>query len=246
MLIVNLLYLFLLKIVKITQVSIPKLLVQNLIFFLLVQMFVLVESPIHSLVPEQLLLKSGLLRSVDSVTSTCNEPEEIKIATKFVEPSIDTSQVKFYYGGSTVFTKYFGKLFPKIAASTVNNYIYISPEEDCVRSEVIVHEFVHVWQYQHKIGSGPHGLIIVFQYIYLYLKDFNSLYDYGGVEGLAKAKIENKTFRDFGIEQQAMIVENYYFFLDWSKRPGFTDLRDSEEFNLLKYFVDQEFVFNSI
>ncbi len=66
---------------------------------------------------------------------------------------------------------------------------------------VVLHEMVHVWQYQ-RFGSI---------YIYKALKAQNSLsaYDYGGGEGLKIRKTEGQSFYDFNFEQQGQLIEDY-------------------------------------
>ncbi|MCO6493658.1 MAG: hypothetical protein J5I98_34880 [Phaeodactylibacter sp.] len=69
-------------------------------------------------------------------------------------------------------------------------------------NSLLIHELVHVWQYQ-KMGIvyipralaaqwGPEG------------------YNYGGAEGLAAAQRAGRRFKDFNPEQQADIVSDYY------------------------------------
>ena len=68
--------------------------------------------------------------------------------------------------------------------------------------ELLVHELVHVWQFQH-FGAVyiPRALKAQFT---------KEGYNYGGVEGLASAFRKGKSIQDFNYEQQAEIISDYY------------------------------------
>jgi hypothetical protein len=66
------------------------------------------------------------------------------------------------------------------------------------------------------------------------------MYDFGSYDGLIKTKSEGKKFKDFGLEQQAEIVETYYYVVT---RYGNADLDKSERLKALRYFISQEFSF---
>lgn len=70
-----------------------------------------------------------------------------------------------------------------------------------IPTSVLMHELVHVWQYQ-KFGSV---------YIYRALKAQKKFecYDYGGPENLYSEMLANKKFVDFNFEQQGKIFEDY-------------------------------------
>ena len=71
-----------------------------------------------------------------------------------------------------------------------------------IRTAILVHELVHIWQYQ-QFGSV---------YISKALKAQKSEegYDYGGVSRLYQMMLSGKHLTDFNFEQQADIVEDYY------------------------------------
>lgn len=73
---------------------------------------------------------------------------------------------------------------------------------DRIETAILVHELVHVFQFQ-KFGSV---------YIYRALKAQNSKhkYDYGGVGKLVNGLNQGKTLFHYNFEQQAMIIEDYY------------------------------------
>lgn len=73
---------------------------------------------------------------------------------------------------------------------------------DRIETAILVHELVHVFQFQ-KFGSV---------YIYRALKAQNSKhkYDYGGVTRLVNGLNQGKSLFHYNFEQQAMIIEDYY------------------------------------
>jgi len=71
-----------------------------------------------------------------------------------------------------------------------------------ISSETLVHEAVHIWQYQ-NFGSI---------YLTRAIKAQRSVdgYYYGGEQGLYRAMNQNKPLIAFNFEQQADIIEDYY------------------------------------
>lgn len=70
--------------------------------------------------------------------------------------------------------------------------------------EVMVHELVHVKQYE-TAGSQYLG-----QAIHAQVTEGDQAYNYGGVEGLEAAREAGRRFRDFNREQQGQIAQDYY------------------------------------
>lgn len=89
---------------------------------------------------------------------------------------------------------------------------------------IMVHELVHVWQYQ-RYGS-------VYISKALHAQRRPDVYDYGGSEHLFKMMLEGKQLRDFNFEQQAEIIEDYYKL----KSKG---LGDAMHLQAYQYFVNQ-------
>lgn len=224
-----------------------KLFIASVLFFATTELVLFLLSPVHSLIPEQILLKMGVISTISS-TNFCNQLKEIELAAAFVEPSIDTSETKLFYGGGTLFPQnapdFLKPFFPPSEALTFGNVVYLSPSSDCVYSDVIVHEFVHTWQFGNRVGVGLRGVPKVIKYIYQYFTNFNGLYIFGGRDGLEEAKSAGMTFRDFGAEQQATIVQTYYIFHQLFIKQPYLYSEQNKYYILLKYFVDQEFVFN--
>ena len=94
------------------------------------------------------------------------------------------------------------------ASTFVKRYAYafvgynVVHYRDTIESAILVHELVHVFQFQ-NFGSV---------YIYRALKAQGSKYkyDYGGVERLVNGLNKGKTLFHYNFEQQAMIVEDFY------------------------------------
>jgi hypothetical protein len=114
---------------------------------------------------------------------------ELEIARQVFGNSLDLKAVRLTDGG-----------FNDGKARVLDNTIYFPPGElDNTKNARfrgwLVHELTHVWQYQH--GANVTDLLpdAVF-----------GNYDYGGTVGLD----QGKAFTDFGTEQQADILRDYY------------------------------------
>jgi hypothetical protein len=86
-------------------------------------------------------------------------------------------------------------------ARTLPHTVYVWPgeldEDGHVR--LMMHEFTHLWQYQHGISVATTA--------------YNALkgnYPFGGADGLRKAWASCKHFRDFNTEQQGDICQAYW------------------------------------
>jgi len=64
---------------------------------------------------------------------------------------------------------------------------------------ILIHELGHVWQYQH--GGSVLGLAC---------SAIEGDYDYDGEHGLRDALAHGRAFSDFGYEEQAQILQDYY------------------------------------
>ena len=71
-----------------------------------------------------------------------------------------------------------------------------------MNNSLLIHELVHVWQYQ-KVGIVyiPRALVV---------QRSAEGYDYGGAEGLEAARQAGRSLLEFNLEQQADIVSDYY------------------------------------
>ncbi len=129
-----------------------------------------------------------------SHTRRLNNSEKKAVNSIFRE-SVNINQIKID-GKAILGPKQ--KRFAYVSYNTINYY-------DKISLDVLIHEVVHIWQYQ-TLGSI---------YIYEALKAQHSKekYDYGGVEGLYSAMGKKKSLLDFNFEQQGDIVQDYYCLL---------------------------------
>ncbi|CAM5737590.1 hypothetical protein MAUB1S_02907 [Mycolicibacterium aubagnense] len=86
-------------------------------------------------------------------------------------------------------------------ARTLPHTVYVWPGEldESTHMLLMMHEFTHLWQYQHGIGVAT--------------TTYNAVkgnYDFGGEDGLRKAWASCKHFRDFNTEQQGDICQAYW------------------------------------
>lgn len=71
-----------------------------------------------------------------------------------------------------------------------------------MHNSVLLHELVHVWQYQHM------GIVYIPRA--LHAQGTQQGYNYGGVENLKACWRAGKGLKDFNLEQQADIIMDYY------------------------------------
>lgn len=181
------------------------------ISFLTLQYVLLVFTPLHSLVPEKILLKLEVLENIES-KSSCDIRDDFDKAHAFFSDKIDFSKVKLYKLGDITWINLPARLLqPSIDAVAWGNYVYVLDRDLCNSSALFVHELTHVWQYQQGMGFGLDWIPKWVSYYWLYFTDFKSLYDYGGLNGLLEAKSTGKAFEDFNLEQQAAMAGDLYF-----------------------------------
>jgi len=219
-----------------------KILKESVVFLVLMEFLILAFTPLHSLVPEKALLRLSILQKIDAKPG-CDTKTEIIRAANFMKNNIDLGKVKLYYGGEPEFTSKLGFIFPQTKAAAYGNFIYVSKSEPCLDSATLVHELAHVWQYQIGMGFGPKWIPYWISYYWKYFTNINSLYDYGGNDGIKKAMDQGKNLSDFGLEQQANIVEDYYKLMSSDYSAGFSRISRSEDFNVIRAFMEQKINF---
>jgi hypothetical protein len=86
-------------------------------------------------------------------------------------------------------------------ARTLPHTVYVWPGEldESTHMLLMMHEFTHLWQYQHGIGVATTTYNAV-----------KANYDFGGEDGLRRAWASCKHFRDFNTEQQGDICQAYW------------------------------------
>ncbi|MGB4959093.1 MAG: hypothetical protein WBO36_06420 [Saprospiraceae bacterium] len=94
-----------------------------------------------------------------------------------------------------------------------------------IKSEIFVHELVHVWQFQY-FGSIYIARAIEAQ-------RSKEGYDYGGTPHLYKVMLNQGKLTDFNFEQQADIIEDYYKAMKNKDKSGPLTL------NIYTYFAEQ-------
>ncbi|MBK8054309.1 MAG: hypothetical protein IPK35_13850 [Saprospiraceae bacterium] len=118
--------------------------------------------------------------------------DELTLARRIFGNAIDYSKIriddKAKIGIETVALAY-------VSFNTINYY-------QKIKKEILVHELVHIWQYQ-IYGSVYIGRAFKAQ-------KSKEGYDYGGIENLYKVMLNKGRLMDFNFEQQAEIVEDYY------------------------------------
>lgn len=144
---------------------------------------------------------------------------EIKMLTPLFDNSIRYSDV-LIIPDSNEWTKKFAHAF------VLFNTIHYHEE---LKDHILVHEMVHVYQYQH-FGSMYIGRALNAQH-------FGEGYEYGSSTGLYKAMISGKKFKDFNFEQQGQIMEDYYLnFSDTEVWPMNLDVA------VYRYYLDDMFI----
>lgn len=97
---------------------------------------------------------------------------------------------------------------------------------------ILIHELMHVWQYQHL------GMVYVPRALRAQFSAEG--YNYGGAKALYNAMRTGKKLLDFNYEQQADIVEDYYrILIGFQPTWGNGDENDLEVY---AYFVNQFFI----
>jgi hypothetical protein len=144
-----------------------------------------------------------------------NELEEY-LMSEYFDGIIDQRFVLFNDKASKIVKKY--------AHALVTFHIIHFDKE--LSEPIIVHELVHIHQYQ-KYGS-------VYLYRALQAQMSRYTYDYGGTERLFRGIEKGKTLYDYNFEQQASIIEDYY-----RQNNQFTLFFSPSKNNILeKYFKD--------
>ena len=140
---------------------------------------------------------------------------------------IDFSSVTVVHGGMPKWTKNAGGM-------VIDQTIHVD-ECCCPSTSLLVHELFHVWQVQSGVlfKDGSFGF---WEWLWKQIVDRSGSYNYGGEEGLWSALEGNTPFIDFGIEQQAEMMQDSYH--KWKNSPCVQDLDLNErDLNLSPYTV---------
>lgn len=82
---------------------------------------------------------------------------------------------------------------------TLPDHVYFDTGVLTSDPSILIHELGHVWQYQHGAGIVSVACAAI-----------EGDYDYGGEQGLRDGVTHGKAFWDFGYEEQAQILQDYY------------------------------------
>lgn len=177
------------------------------LFAVIIETPILVFAPANSFVPTGILEASNWMQDVTK--GPCNFQSLIAEADDFYRGAVDFSGVRIVRGG---LSKY-----PWFGRATVNEEtIYVGK---CLELEVFIHESAHIWQHQNGIGwLGPRtawgaAKLLLWRVIDptgTAVSELYFVYDHGGPVGLPGARAGGKSFIEFGIEQQAMIIQDYH------------------------------------
>lgn len=161
------------------------------------------------------LLKSPLPGNDRALT-----PGEIQMAQRMFKTSIDYNKVVIHNGKYFDLTKRITQ--PDNTFMTPNGEIYAPPNvysndysgESEEFKAVIIHEMSHVWQWQRNIKNVRTSAI---GEVIWHLGDYDAAYYY---------KLQEYTdLKEFGLEQQATIIEDYYRVFITSRLTFATDVK---------------------
>lgn len=142
--------------------------------------------------------------------------EEVAIAHAYFGDQIDTTKVRLWDGLG-------GSLSRRVHAFVTFNTINCTKK---MSKAILVHELVHVWQYQ-KFGSLyiPRALTAQWSAVG---------YDYGGLQALYHDMLEGGRFIDYNFEQQGDIFQHYYSLQQESALPA-----NAMHIAVYAYFAEQ-------
>jgi hypothetical protein len=134
--------------------------------------------------------------SCDRVTTRAVNADEKKNAALVFGDSLNLDGITITESRTMTFGAGFGPF-----ARTLPHTVYVWPGEldESTHILLMMHEFTHLWQYQHGISVAT--------------TTYNAIqgnYDFGGEDGLRKAWASCKHFRDFNTEQQGDICQAYW------------------------------------
>lgn len=142
--------------------------------------------------------------------------EEIRLAQEIFEESIVYDKVLINSYMPARMKRY------AVAYVTINIINYNTK----LRQDILIHELVHVWQFQHY---GSRYIVRA-----LYAQVSKSGYDYGGMEALYDGMLKGRKFTSFNFEQQGDIVQHAFL-----QKKGLRGV-DNQLYNAVyKYYLDQ-------
>jgi hypothetical protein len=178
--------------------------VQGTLILIMPSAFLFASAPWNEIGTININLKSPNGFSLQQ-EANCNVTAKLAPIQRFYGCSLDVSLVDFYFGGEPV-------TMPQLEYAGVTlfrNIFLMDPKEHCPTYSLLTHELFHVYQTEHKMISISKYIT---QELYLQLTIKWKMYDYGGMAGVKQSWIDGKSFDDFNPEQQARMVEDYYYY----------------------------------
>ena len=224
------------------QNEIKKIIIKMAVFLVILEIIFLFYAPLKTLIPYFVLENTNVIRPIGN---ECNQLDLSEQAKKFFGDTVNFSNVNIVYGGMPSNIKLLHKvgLFKEfsISALVLGNDVFIKSPQTCLKVDTYVHEFTHLWQVQHGTHSGIRAIKpLIVEQIYYQLTDRQRIYVFGGKAGLLTARTQKNNFLDFGIEQQAMIVQNYFLATVLSAKYDFYGEKITPDYiEILRYYATQ-------
>lgn len=188
-----------------------------LIFFL--STLILTEGWLNVCIPAEAIFPVGMSDALaeNALGNECDLSRRwLEAQAFFASSGIDFSTVRIVVGGIP-------KNVRSAPAMVIDNTIYL--DGDCTKTQLLVHELTHVWQFQTGWWFDDGGRKF-WQWMISQMADRMGSYDYGDKAGLQHALQQDPSARiteAFGSEQQATIVEYYFVYskiLSLLREPG--------------------------
>eukprot|EP01084_Bolivina_argentea_P072882 132299_1 len=135
--------------------------------------------------------------------------EYLNMSQTFFDCNLDVSPVKIRdVTQSSMVNNYFDSVGFNAAAYVFVDTIHIVSSDHLIEPDIFIHELVHIWQFNRGTWYGPDGVKQLFDELISPPDISDYYYD------LDTARSEGKDFLDFETEQQAEIIEDYYYYME--------------------------------
>ena len=166
-----------------------------------------VVVPTSSVLPLETFDNHDTLKTSADLTEACTqdliEARWNAVKEYYNQSKVDFTNVRLVTGGMPGH-------FNTAGAMVIDETIYLT-KNSCPSIDLLVHEVVHVWQFQTSWWFGSNGASRFFDWQIGQMKCRSCPYDYGGEEGLEEYYARGVTnIRSLGPEQQAEIVQDFY------------------------------------
>ena len=163
--------------------------------------------PTASVLPLETFDNHDTFKSSADLTEACTqdliETRWNAVKEYYNESKVDFTNVRLVTGGMPGH-------FNTAGAMVIDETIYLT-KHSCPSIDLLVHEVVHVWQFQTSWWFGSNGASRFFDWQIGQMKCRSCPYDYGGEQGLEEYYAQGvRNIRSLGPEQQAEIVQDFY------------------------------------